>query len=83
MQRAGKLHSGRPPPMAETRKLRGWECSFSKTFEKGPLVVINKNSWNNFGVKARIIDERKLIRIALIRVNLRSLRSIDSTQLSR
>ena len=32
-----------------------------------PLVVLNKNSWNNFGVKARIIDERKLIRIALIK----------------
>ena len=34
-------------------------------------------------VKARIIDDRKLIRIALIRINLRSLRSIDSTELSR
>ena len=37
------------------------------------LVVRNKNSWNNFDVKARIIGDRKLIRIALIRTNLRSL----------
>jgi hypothetical protein len=29
------------------------------------LVVRFKNSWNNFGVKARIIDDRKLIHIKL------------------
>ena|GEM_PF-4672516 len=34
-------------------------------------------------VKARIIDDRKQLRIELIRSYLRSLRSIDSTQLSR
>jgi len=34
-------------------------------------------------VKARIIDDRKFMRINLIRINLRSLRSIDSTELSR
>jgi hypothetical protein len=39
------------------------------------LVVRNKNSWNNFGVKARIIGDHKLTRIELIRINLRSLRS--------
>ena len=27
------------------------------------LVLLNKNSWNNFGVKATRIDDRKLIRI--------------------
>jgi len=36
-------------------------------------VLCSKNSWSNFGVKARIIDDRKLIRIELIRINLRSL----------
>gem|GEM_PF-2063703 len=39
------------------------------------LVVCAKNSWSNFGVKARIIEERKLRRIKLIRSILRSLRS--------
>ena len=39
------------------------------------LVLCSNNSWNNFGVKAAEIADRKLIRIALIRINLRSLRS--------
>ena len=34
-------------------------------------------------VKARIIDDRKLIRIGLIRIDLRSLPVVDSTELSR
>ncbi len=39
------------------------------------LVLCKLNFCGNFGVKARIIAERKLMRIALIRINLRSLRS--------
>jgi hypothetical protein len=39
------------------------------------LGSICKSSWSNFGVKARRIDDRELIRIGLIRINLRSLRS--------
>jgi len=37
------------------------------------VVVLNKGSWDS--VKARTIDDRELIHIALIRINLRSLRS--------
>ncbi len=39
------------------------------------LVPSYQSFWINFGVKAAQIDDRKLIRIALIRINLRSLRS--------
>ena len=46
-----------------------------KNYLEDLLVVLNKNSWSNFGVKAARIDDRKLLRIALIRSNLRSLRS--------
>ena len=42
------------------------------------LVLCNKSSWNNFGVKAAEIADRKLLRIALIRSSLRSLRSTIS-----
>ncbi|MBX7067649.1 MAG: hypothetical protein K1X28_10505 [Parachlamydiales bacterium] len=47
------------------------------------LVLLTKNSWSNFGVKATQIDDRKLIRIGLIRINLRSLPVVDFSQLSR
>ena len=40
------------------------------------LVDHFKSSWSNFGVKARIINDRKLQRIELIRCTLRSLRSL-------
>jgi len=46
-------------------------------------VVLNKNSSGNFGVKAAEITERKFIRIALIRMNLRSLAVDDLSELSR
>ncbi len=39
------------------------------------LVLCKQSFCGNFGVKACIIAERKLMRIALIRINLRSLRS--------
>ncbi len=39
------------------------------------LVLCKLSFYGNFGVKARIIAERKLMRIALIRINLRSLQS--------
>jgi hypothetical protein len=39
------------------------------------IVLRCNNFWNNFCVKAAIIGDRKLIRIELIRINLRSLRS--------
>ena len=47
------------------------------------LVLCQVRFAGNFGAKARIIDDRKLVRIGLILTNLRSLRSIDSTELSR
>jgi hypothetical protein len=48
-----------------------------------PLVVLNKSSCSNFGVKAAEIAERKFIRIVLIRMNLRSLAVDDLSALSR
>jgi hypothetical protein len=50
----------------------------SKNFNRHVLVVLNKNSWCNFCVKAAQIADRKFMRIALIRMNLRSLRSTIS-----
>jgi hypothetical protein len=47
------------------------------------LVVLNKNSSGNFSVKAAEITERKFIRIACIRMNLRSLVVDDLSELSR
>ena len=53
-------------------------------FRLSNLLYCARLGFANLGrVKAAIIDDRKLIRIALIRINLRSLRSIDSSSLSR
>jgi hypothetical protein len=42
-------------------------------FFQGSVLHRFKSFWSNFGVKARIINDRKLIRIVLIRINLRNL----------
>ena len=55
----------------------------NRIFMIAGLVVLNKNSWNNFGVKAAEIADRKFIRIALIRMSLRSLAVDDLSALSR
>jgi hypothetical protein len=47
------------------------------------LVLCKQNFLGDFGVKAAQIDDRKLIRIALIRINLRSLAVADFSELSR
>ena len=47
------------------------------------LVLCKLKYCNNFGVKAAIIDDRNLIRIALIRINLRSLAVDDLSELSQ
>ena len=47
------------------------------------LVVHFKSFRSNFGVKAAEIADRKLIRIVLIRINLRSLAVDDLSELSR
>jgi len=47
------------------------------------LVVHFKSFRSNFGVKAAQIADRKFIRIALIRMNLRSLTVDDFSELSR
>jgi len=46
-------------------------------------VLFNKSASDNFGVKAAQIADRKFIRIALIRMNLRSLAVDDFSELSR
>ena len=54
------------------------------TFSKASaLVICKKSSSDNFGVKAAQIADRKFIRIASIRMNLRSLAVDDFSELSR
>jgi len=54
------------------------------TLQKGDMLVVLKQSFrSNFGVKAAEISDHKSIRIALIRMDLRSLAVDDLSALSR
>src|SRR5579871_4495759 len=56
--------------------------TFGVMLVRALLVLCKLKYCNNFDVKAAIIDDRNLIRIGLIRINLRSLRSSILVELS-